>query len=106
MNNPLFDPSLPLPFDQIEPQHIEPAITAHLKAARQALDALADSATVNYANSFLALENATEKLETAMGMVEHLESPRCSVDRTAIRVGAQCSSVDSRASRDPRIRAA
>jgi len=74
MTNPLLSPSRPLPFDQVRPEHIEPAITQLIKDAAQALKQIADTEPQTYDQSFGALERATEKLEISMGMVEHLES--------------------------------
>ncbi len=78
MTNPLLSLQLPLPFDVVEPEHIVPAISEHLRKARLALDNIATTKEVDYESSFEALEKATERLELSMGMVEHLESVQTS----------------------------
>lgn len=78
MTNPLLAPQVPLLFDQVQPEHIEPAIEHHLKEGAAALDAIAASPADSYDETFAALERATETLEVSMGMVEHLESVKTS----------------------------
>lgn len=78
MTNPLLYPSRPLPFDEVRPEHIEPAIFRLIEEAEQALKEIADQSPLSYDQSFGALERATEKLEVSMGMVEHLESVQSS----------------------------
>lgn len=78
MENPLSQPSLPLPFDKVEPAHIKPAILGHIENARAALDAISEGPRDTYEGTFAALENATEALELSMGIVEHLESVKSS----------------------------
>ena len=58
MPNPLIKLGFDIPFDQIEAAHVEPGIDR----------LLAD------ANTLGALEDATEQLERAMTVVDHLES--------------------------------
>jgi oligopeptidase A len=74
MMNPLLSPARPLPFDQVRPEHIEPAILSLIETSLRALNAIGDSGDATYDGTFGALERATETLEVAMGMVEHLES--------------------------------
>src|SRR5690606_12124069 len=76
--NPLLAPQVPLPFDQVLPEHVEPAMAAHISAGNAALDAIAAGPADTYQGTFDALEKVTEVLETAMGMVEHLESVKTS----------------------------
>lgn len=78
MDNPLTNPALPLPFDRVEPAHIEPAIMSLISTAQEALEAIATSAASTYEETFAALERATERLELSMGIVEHLESVKSS----------------------------
>ena len=78
MENPLKSPALPLPFDRITSEHIEPAISQHLAKAQSNLDAVANANPLTYDSTFLALEKSTEELEIAMGVVEHLESVKTS----------------------------
>ena len=73
MENPLLTVSLEVPFDRILPEHVQPAITELLSRSEAALDAI-ERATPSYDSTLGALEAATEQLELAMGIVEHLES--------------------------------
>jgi oligopeptidase A len=73
MENPLLKLSLDVPFDRISPAHVEPAIKELLARSEAALDAV-EQAPRSYATTLGALEAATEQLELAMGIVEHLES--------------------------------
>ncbi len=64
----------PIPFDRIDAAEVEPSIKNLIQNARQALDAIANGPGDTYEATFRALEDAIEPLETAMGIVEHLES--------------------------------
>jgi len=70
----LEDLPFPLPFDRIDPASIVPSITALLGQARQALAAIGSGPADAYEVTFGALERATERLELAMGVIEHLEA--------------------------------
>jgi len=73
--NPLSTPTQPVPFDRIAAEHVVPGVRALVEASNADLDAIGnDQSTATYDNTLLALERATEKLEYAMGLVEHLES--------------------------------
>jgi oligopeptidase A len=75
MPNPLIQLGFDIPFDQIEAAHVEPAIDALLARARAAIDAMVASAELRtYASTLGALEDATDALERAMAVVDHLES--------------------------------
>jgi len=75
MRNPLIQLGFEIPFDQIEAAHVEPAVDALLASAQTAVDAIAESDEPRtYANTLGALEEATELLERAMTVVDHLES--------------------------------
>lgn len=75
MENPLLDLVSPPPFDLVRAEHVEPGIRELLGRTTTALDALErDTSPPTYAATLGALERATEALETAMGLVEHLES--------------------------------
>ena len=74
MRNPLIQLGFEIPFDEVEPVHVQPAIDALLADAQAALDTIAGSETPRtYANTLGALEEATEQLERAMSVVDHLE---------------------------------
>jgi oligopeptidase A len=84
MTNPLLTIQFQIPFDQILPDHVEPAIAEHLKTAREKLEALAgDSAPRTYENTMAALEKLTEPLDYAMSVVRHLEGVRTTPDLRA-----------------------
>ena len=75
--NPLLEIQFRIPFDQIEPPHVEPALDQLLAEAQQRLDDLAgDDQPRTFANTLLALERVTEKVEYALGVVAHLEAVR------------------------------
>ena len=89
MSNPLLDalfdvegrPLDPIPFDRITAEHIEPAISELTQKARAAIDAIAaDTSPPTYDNTLGALERATEGLETAGAIAEHLESSATSAE--------------------------
>lgn len=81
-DNPLLElDSITIPFDRIRPEHVRPAITALLERARAALRAVATArAPLTYASTLGALEDATEDLGRAMGVVSHLESVATSAE--------------------------
>ena len=73
--NPLLQSALPLGFDRITAAHVEPGIGALLEQAAEQVKAIgASSDPKTYANTLGALEAATEQLEVAMGVADHLES--------------------------------
>src|SRR5258706_9550994 len=67
--NPLLEISFRVPFDQIRPAHVEPAIDELLAdAARRLNETIASERPLH------ALDSMTEKLDYAMSVVRHLES--------------------------------
>ncbi len=75
MRNPLMQLGFEIPFDEVGAVHVQPAVDALLANAQAAVDAIAESeAPRTYANTLGALEEATEQLERAMSVVDHLES--------------------------------
>jgi oligopeptidase A len=69
MKNPLLEIQFRVPFDQIQPEHVQPAIEELLADARKRLDA-----TIASPNPLLALDTLTERLDYAMNVVRHMES--------------------------------
>ena len=67
--NPLLEIQFRIPFDQIAPEHVEPAIDQLLGEAREALEAAARSD-----DPLNALDYMSERLDYAIGVVRHLES--------------------------------
>lgn len=73
-DNPLIDLGLEVPFDRIEAAHVQPAIGTLLARARAAIDAIVAGGPRTYDGTLRALDDATEPLQRAMGVVGHLES--------------------------------
>ncbi len=73
--NPLLEVSLPLPFAEVQAEHIEPAVAALVIRAQSALDAIAAAPSPRtYASTLGALDQATHDLDYAAGLASHLES--------------------------------
>jgi oligopeptidase A len=73
--NPLLSIEFAIPFDRLRPEHVEPAAKALLADARAQLQRIAAlEGPRTYENTLGALDLATERLETAMTVVSHLES--------------------------------
>jgi oligopeptidase A len=81
--NPLLDFSGLPRFDAIEPEHVAPAIEQLIADASAVLATLEQpSADVSWENFVIPLENTTERLGRAWGIVSHLNSV---VDTPALR---------------------
>jgi oligopeptidase A len=75
MTSPLLSLSHPIPFDRIRPEHVEPTVAALITSARARIDSIGERCDgFSYANTLQALDEATEPLEVAMGLVEHLDA--------------------------------
>jgi len=75
MSNPLLANTALPPFAQIRPEHIQPAISALLEQAQQALaTATADATPADYDALEAVLSVATERLSHAWGAVGHLNA--------------------------------
>jgi oligopeptidase A len=75
MTNPLLNPGFTIPFDRIQPEHVEPAISHLLGDAEARLAVFAsDAGPRTYSNTLERLDTLTEPLDLAMGIVRHLES--------------------------------
>ncbi|MEP6540449.1 MAG: M3 family metallopeptidase, partial [Bryobacteraceae bacterium] len=75
IENPLLEIRFQIPFDQIRAEHIEPAVKELLRQSRESQKALAESTGPRtFANTLLALDEMTEKLNYAMQVAGHLES--------------------------------
>ena len=74
-SNPLLTPRFRIPFDRIRAEHVERAMSQLLTDAKARLEALAGSEEApGFQNTMHELDNLTEPLEYAMGVVRHLES--------------------------------
>ena len=68
---------LPVPFDAIQAEHVEPAIHHLLKKMGQRIEQIGGESTPRtYQGVILALDRATEPLDYAMALVRHLEAVR------------------------------
>ncbi|HEX6271576.1 MAG TPA: M3 family metallopeptidase, partial [Polyangiaceae bacterium] len=75
MENPLLSLGTELAFDRIQAEHVGPGLAELIRRTAQALDAIeADESPPTYDSTLGALERATEELELATSIVEHLES--------------------------------
>jgi oligopeptidase A len=73
--NPLLEVKVPVPFDEVRPEHIQPAIDVLVVSAQKSLDAIAAAPSPRtYANTLGALDLATNELDYATGVASHLES--------------------------------
>ncbi len=73
--NPFLDDTFLIRWADHTPDKIVPAIEAALAEAQAAIDAVAnDTGEATFANTFLALERATERLNYAWGKVTHLQA--------------------------------
>jgi oligopeptidase A len=73
--NPLLSEQFRVPFDQIQAEHVRPAMAELLTAARARLAALASHPDPpTFANTMEVLDCLTEPLDFAMSVVRHLES--------------------------------
>jgi oligopeptidase A len=74
-DNPLLSYRYEIPFDQIRAHHVEPAVDALLLRARERLESVKKlTGRRTYQNTAQALDEATEELEHAMGVIAHLEA--------------------------------
>jgi len=74
-SNPLIGIGFRIPFDKIRAEHVEPAVEELLKQARERLNKVASgNGGRTYENTMAALDDMTEPLDLAMGVVRHLES--------------------------------
>lgn len=71
--NPLQSRAFLIPFDQIKPEHVEPAIRAVLASAEAQLQALIDlPGERSYATTVQALDDLLEPLSRIVGIARHL----------------------------------
>jgi len=73
--NPLLDIPFQIPFDRIRSEQVEPAVGQLLEQARARLEELSASREPRtFENTMCALDDLTEPLGRAVGVVRHLES--------------------------------
>lgn len=73
--NPLLAVKVPVPFHEVRPEHILPAVDLLLASAQKTLDSIASSPSPRtYASTLEALDLATNELDYATNLASHLES--------------------------------
>jgi oligopeptidase A len=73
--NPLLNLGFNIPFESLQPVHVEPAVQALLERGRLNIEAIeTENVPPTYANTLGRLDTATAELEVAMTVVGHLES--------------------------------
>ena len=72
--NPLLQPQFRIPFDEIRPEHIEPAIKELITLAESRLEVISSPQPRTYANTLGALDNLSDELDFALNVARHLES--------------------------------
>ena len=73
--NPLLSVEFRVPFDRIRAEHVAPATEELLRQAQQRLEAVAATeGPRTFANTLRSLDDLTEPLEYAIGVVRHLEA--------------------------------
>jgi oligopeptidase A len=83
-DNPLLQRAFRIPFDEITPEHVEPAVDVLLERAREGIEAIIDhEGPRTWDDTMGALEELGEGLEYAMGVVGHLESVHTSPELRA-----------------------
>jgi oligopeptidase A len=74
-DNPLLVERLPIQFNAIATQHVEPAVQALLEQMNERLRHIAaDHIPATYENILIALDTMTEPLDYAISVVRHLEA--------------------------------
>jgi oligopeptidase A len=75
LENPLLSVEFHIPFDRIRSEHVEPGIRDLIAQSQKCIDKIAsDPEPRSFENTMQALEDATENLDHALGVVRHLES--------------------------------
>ena len=75
-SNPFLDQNFLPEWSRLQPSHVVPDITEGIARAQAAVDAIAQRSieTLDYENTFLALERSTEALTLAWAKVGHLQA--------------------------------
>lgn len=71
--NPLLEVKVPVPFDEVRAEHIQPAVDRLLETAQKALDGI-EGAPRTYAGTMEPLDLATNELDYATNLASHLEA--------------------------------
>ena len=74
-SNPLVNLPFQIPFTEIKPEHVEPAMQTLLARAEERLEAIAAPSTARtFGNTMASLDVMSEDLDVAFGVVRHLEA--------------------------------
>ena len=74
-SNPLLSIRLPIPFDEVKPEHVRPAVERLIEEARGRIRDIANlKGDRTYENTLEALDSSTEPLDYALAVVRHLEA--------------------------------
>jgi len=74
-SNPFLEREFRVPFDRIRAEHVAPATEELLRHARQSLEQVAAAVEARtFANTLRALDELSEPLDYAIGIVRHLEA--------------------------------
>ncbi len=73
MENPLLTLAHPLPFDRVQPEHIQPGIDELIRRSRARIESIASSPARSWKETMAALDAATDDLDVAVSVVRHLE---------------------------------
>jgi oligopeptidase A len=76
MENAFLSQDFCISWSRLLPEHVEPALETILARAQSAIDAIAkkDEGELSFESTFLAMERATEELNTTWAKVTHLQS--------------------------------
>ena len=73
--NPLLEIKTPIPFDAVRTEHVRPAVKQLVEEAQQRIEAIAaDQQPRTYRNTLGALDQASETLDYASAVIQHLEN--------------------------------
>jgi oligopeptidase A len=73
--NPLVKIRTPIPFGEVQVEHVRPAVRRLVEEAQDRIEAIAScSEPRTYANTIAALDSATEELDYASSVIQHLEN--------------------------------
>ncbi|GIU80441.1 MAG: oligopeptidase A [Bryobacteraceae bacterium] len=73
MENPLLTLAHPLPFDRVQPEHVQPGIDELIRRSRARIESIASAPARSWKETMAALDAATDDLDVAVSVVRHLE---------------------------------
>jgi len=73
--NPLLEIRTPIPFDRVRAAHVRPAVQLLIEEAQERIEAIASEPRPRtFRNTLGALDQASEKLDFASSLIQHLEN--------------------------------